>query len=70
MKTSAKDFNESAYLSLNDENKERVEHIYYIAAQLKHISSAPLEPKDFDRLYDMPLRDLRRLSGLPSFCYM
>jgi hypothetical protein len=59
-------FNESVFLTLTDESKERVEHIYYIASMLKRLKLSPLNTKDFDRLYDMDMCDLRRLSGLPA----
>jgi len=62
-------FNTEVFLTLTEANKEKVEHIYFIAANLKILKLQPLSVKDFDRLYDMSLTQLRRLSGLPiGYC--
>lgn len=56
-------FNVNAFLSLTEEDKEKVEHIYIIAAILADHRAKPLDTKDFDRLYDMPVSELERISG-------
>ena len=56
-------FNEVVFLTLSKENQEKVECIYHIAHML-HLHRAPrLTPKEFDILYDKPVRELQAISG-------
>lgn len=58
-----KPFNEVVFLSLSKESQEKVECIYHIAHML-HIHRAPkLSTKEFDILYEKPLRELQAISG-------
>ena len=63
-------FNVNAFLSLTEEDKEKVEHIYIIAAMLAEHRASPLNVKEFDRLYDMPVYELERISGQMLFRHM
>jgi len=57
------DVNQEVFLSLSEENQEKVECIYYIALVLKSNKMPPLNTRDFDRLYDHTVDELRSMSG-------
>jgi hypothetical protein len=59
----AQPFNEIVYLTLSPEAQEKVYAIYNIASILHHNHVPPLTTKEFDELYDRPVRELQVLVG-------
>lgn len=59
----AQPFDEIVYLSLSPESQDKVYELYNIASILHHNRVAPLTPKEFDELYDKPIKDLQLLTG-------
>lgn len=57
-------FNEKVFLTLNEENQEKVEHIYAIASTLREFGLPRLTAKEFDDLYDRPASELEAISGI------
>ena len=57
------DVNQEVFLSLSEDNQVKVECIYYIAVVLKSKKLPPLNTRDFDRLYDKTVDELRTMSG-------
>jgi hypothetical protein len=58
-----KPFDEIVYLTLTDDNQQRVYHIYNIASMLHHNRIPPLTEKEFDELYDKSIKELEMLTG-------
>lgn len=58
-----KPFNEIVFLSLSPESQVKVMCIYHINLTFLENSLAPINVKDFDNLYDKPVRELEELSG-------
>lgn len=58
-----KPFNETVFLSLSEDSKIKVMCIYHINLTFLENNLAPLNVKDFDTLYDKPVKELEQLSG-------
>ena len=56
-----KPFDEIVYLTLSPEAQAKVYAIYNIASMLHHNHVPPLTTKEFDKLYDKPVRELEVL---------
>jgi len=56
-------FNVLTYQSLDEEGRKKVEHIYNLSCILQVHGIPPIQPDDFDTLYDMPSFNLEKYVG-------
>lgn len=52
------EMNLKTYKELSPESQEKVDCLYRIAIMIKKAKHPPLSTKEFDKLYDMPLREV------------
>lgn len=50
--------NRKAFLSLTEENQDKVEYIYLIAVTAHNSNIRPMDVEEFDYLYDMSIQNL------------